>query len=527
MLNRCPNCGGELHYDIDSARLKCIHCGSDFDPETYQGSAEAQEQIEQQDMDMVIYTCPSCGAEISSAEQAAVDYCLYCGSFVTLDSRMSKVKRPDYIIPFSRTQEQCKKSYRNMIRRKLYAPKEFRDDTFLSGFKGIYIPFWTYEYTYGPKIKLPGEESTRHGDYIHKQKYDIICHVDGAVKDVAFDASSSFDDQISRQLVPYPHEKRKKFTPSYMFGFYGDTADVPDRIYADDAIKVARDEIWEELTSNPEVKKGHPERPSDGKLDSCIRINTRSRLTMLPVWFLTWKHKDRVAYSVVNGDTGTIYSEVPVSILRYLMISLLTAIPIFLLLNSLFTFNASNMLFMSCGLAGLMILLYSMELEQIVRRRLHADDRGYLEIYQKGEEPDLQSNLFLEFMKIFFEDIKTALLIILSVILICFNFLFQMYKIAFILFFLILPLYTLWCIYRQGKIIEDNSVVWDVAGAYIAFILSGIIIWMDPAADIFYYFAAILCLIGIGFTAVRTMRRYNDMVTRPLPHFFDRKAGGE
>ena len=54
---------------------------------------------------------------------------------------------------------------------------------------------------------------------------------------------------------------------------------------------------------------------------------------MLPVWFLTWQESGRVAYSVVNGQTGKVTSELPVDIKLYLLFSLIAAIPLFFVLQ--------------------------------------------------------------------------------------------------------------------------------------------------------------------------------------------------
>ena len=54
--------------------------------------------------------------------------------------------------------------------------------------------------------------------------------------------------------------------------------------------------------------------------------------TMFPVWFLSYRKKDRVAYATVNGQTGLVVADIPIDPKRYLLGSLLLAIPIFALL---------------------------------------------------------------------------------------------------------------------------------------------------------------------------------------------------
>lgn len=533
MVNRCPNCGGLLNYDISAGQLKCESCDSLFSPEEYADNTAAKEDIEAKDYSVSIFTCPNCGGSISSNEAEAVEYCLYCGSFVTLNSQVEKVSRPNFIIPFSRTKEDCIKSYSGMIKRKLYAPKEFRNKEFLGGFKGIYIPYWTYGYEFGPDISLNGVTETRNGDYITKHHYTINCKAQGELDGISYDASSTFDDDISGRITPYDTKKLVPFKTPYMFGFYADTADIDAEVYHEDAAEIARDEIWDKVTGDPQIKNGelsNPERPSTGKaFDNTFKIKERRYLSMLPVWFLTWRNKDRVAYSVVNGESGAIYSEVPVDIKRYIMFSLIFAVPIFMLLNWLTTFNAKEMLWTSVILSLFMIVLYSLQLDKIVRKQFHADDKGYLTMNRESREAaeNIKGNLIVEFFKGAGGILKGAGLggiVIGLIFLFTSSGLVLVILVGVILFILI---YSFYRIGKNRKLMKGKHVWLDVLGSLISLGLSFIMLMADPAGDEFYYIAALLCIAGVGLTAIFTMKRYNDLVTRPLPHFFDRKKGGE
>lgn len=534
MLNRCMNCGGILNFDIPSGKVKCENCDSLFEPSSFTNRTNASENPENAEYSMSIFTCPNCGGEVASNELEAVEYCLYCGSFVTLNSHIQKVQKPDCILPFSKSKEECKESYSKMIKRKLYAPKEFRDESFLEGFKGIYIPFWTYNYEYGPDVKLTGVHETRSGDYIHKQYYDIDCKADGHVNGISYDASSSFDDEISSRIVPFDPKKLKNFNDSYMFGFFADTADVDSSLYEEDACEIARDEIWNQISSNAQIKDGYPEKPqSNEEFDENINLKKSSFLSMLPVWFLTWRKNDRVAYSVMNGENGEIYGEVPVDTKRYLLFSLIFAIPIFLLLNYLTTFTAAGMLKIALGLSVFMIFLYVIQLDKIVRKLLHADDKGYLEknAEAKKKADNAGENwlgMFWEFIVSLFKGatLKGALGTLVAIVLVicsCFGSILLAVGIAAI----VIVIYTIVRIIKDIKILHDGTVLLDLCGSLFSLILSIAMLMEDPAGDEFYYFAAIACIVGVGLTAIFTMKRHNELVTRPIPHFFDRKAGGD
>lgn len=539
MSSKCKNCGGALQYDIPTAKVKCVQCESLFEPNEYGDGTGAEESItkvfEETNIEsssdcyeVMTFTCPSCGATISSSELSAVDYCVYCGSFVSLESQISSIRKPEYIIPFSKTSEECRMLYQKNIRKNLYAPKEFRDESFLEGFKGIYIPFWSYEYQFGPNIYLRGKKETRKGDYIHIQNYDIHCDATGKIDNLAFDASSTFDDEISAQIAPFAITNRKKFRSSYMFGFFGDTADVSEEVYRNDADQIASSGIWNAVKDDSQLRKGHVEDAEPKSVQRDFHISGKPVLTMLPVWFLTWRKDDRVAYSIVNGDTGKIYSEVPIDIKKYLLFSFILALPVFAILNAAVTFSASNMLMISLVLSLIMIVMYSMQLDRIVKRTLHSDDKGYLYKHpeEKKQNEKIANSIFHKIFELISDLIQSlgkfwfAVIIVAIFVSAGATALMGIYAIL-----LFVPIYTLYRIYKNSRILQSNSVWIDCGGALFAIVVGILILLADPAPDKIYYYTAILCMIGVGFTAIRLMKRHNNLITRPVPHFFDRKAG--
>ena len=111
-MYNCPNCSGNLSFDIASQQLKCDYCGTQLDPYEYQKTQDA----EQSDVfGVTVFTCPQCGGEIMTTNVTAAGFCTYCGASTILDSRMSQEKRPAHIIPFTRTKEDCRKAYSSLV----------------------------------------------------------------------------------------------------------------------------------------------------------------------------------------------------------------------------------------------------------------------------------------------------------------------------------------------------------------------------------------------------------------------------
>ena len=86
-MYECPNCGGNLRFDIPTQSLFCDYCHTQLNPYSYQKDHDA---VETSTYDVNIFTCPQCGGEILSTENAATGFCGFCGASTILDSRIAK-----------------------------------------------------------------------------------------------------------------------------------------------------------------------------------------------------------------------------------------------------------------------------------------------------------------------------------------------------------------------------------------------------------------------------------------------------
>ena len=168
-MYNCPNCSGNLSFDIASQKLMCEYCKTKLDPYEYEKTQDAEENDV---FGVQVFTCPQCGGEIMTTNVTAAGFCTYCGASTILDSRMKQEKRPAHIIPFSRTKEDCQKAYASHVKRALFAPREFRDPEYLDRFRGIYIPYWVYQYKMDGSLRMDGTKSFRRGDYRITQHYN-------------------------------------------------------------------------------------------------------------------------------------------------------------------------------------------------------------------------------------------------------------------------------------------------------------------------------------------------------------------
>ena len=374
-MYNCPNCGGHIRYDIPSAKIHCDSCDSSFDPyELDKKQGEGKDAEEQKTYETTLFTCPHCGGEITSTDVTAASFCTYCGSPVVLGSRISREKRPALIIPFMKTKEECKEAYRRKMRQAFFVPKELQDPEYLEKFRGIYIPYWLFDVQFHGVSSIMGSKEHREGDYIVRTEYELRGDLDAAYPNIYYDASSSFDDSIGETIAPYESENLRPFTPSMLCGFFADTSDVESSVYKGDAETFARQEAALALSKQPAYRNFSPGSRQPFRVDAEMQ---KARLSMFPVWFLTWRKDDRVAYAIANGLTGKISADLPIDYGKYTVFSILTAVPIFLLLNLFLTVSAAHTLLVTSFLGLFSLILYQRQLGIIRDRKEHTYDKGY------------------------------------------------------------------------------------------------------------------------------------------------------
>ena len=381
----CPNCGGNLRFDISLQKLHCDYCGTDLDPYSYEKKKDA---VESQVFETTVYTCPQCGGEIMTTNVSATGFCTYCGASTILDSRIRNEKRPARIIPFQKTKEDCKKSFAAMMRRSLYAPKELKSSEYLENFRGIYIPYWMYDFKINQIKGMRGSTSARHGDYIVTKHYSLNCDMDTSYNGVSFDASSSLDDSLSESIAPFDANGAKDFTPSFLCGFYADTADVPANTYKGDALSLIAEDVVDRAKSQIFPGRGAVT-PSDP--ERVLRYSSsKPACAMFPVWFLTYRQKDRVAYAVMNGQTGKISSDLPIVEGKYLAGSLIFAVPLFFLFNAVLTVTAPTALLLTMIPAAAAGFAFLSEIRAQIALEAHEGDKGYQTVVRIAPEASVQ-----------------------------------------------------------------------------------------------------------------------------------------
>ncbi len=544
-MYECPNCGSNLKFDIAAQQMLCSYCNTTVDPYSIQSDYAAEES---QEYDVTIYSCSQCGAELLSEDTTAATFCSFCGSTAILDSRIGKSRRPVHIIPFSKTKEDCKASYARMMRRAIFAPAELKNQEYIEKFRGIYMPYWIYSFENQGKITFRGSKSHQEGDYLITKHYDIVSEIEASYEGISYDAAASFSDDLSSAIAPYDMKESKRFTPSFLSGFYADLSDVDSHVYEDDACELATEDCFSKLTDDSVCSQYHVKDQKNAPyLKKALRPQcTASESAMLPVWFLSYRKGDRVAYAVVNGQTGKAAADLPVDRKKYIIGSLLLAVPLFLILNLRFTITPGVTLMLSALLAFVCSIVSASQMARIKEKENRENDKGYLFSKQKNEEensgaadgwvnyaetgqpkPYVKSAGVTKIMQIMISALLFTVVmpIVMLIVAFCGGSAVSLFVVfaVFAVFAYMISSNKLSKYMRKGMLKEMMPVlVKPAASILLAIVIS---IW-NPVSDLYYYSGAVISMGAVIWTLMDIIERYNVLTTRKLPQF-NRRGGDE
>ena len=522
---RCPHCGAETSYDPSKGKVVCEYCGSELTVEDYNAYLEENGLYQTNEL-----SCRQCGATILSTDNTVATFCSFCGSPLVLDSRIREKKKPDYIIPFGIKRQRAYAIYRKKIDNTLLAPKWMKDEENEQKIRGIYMPFHIYRFTHsgtyegeGKKTRIEKEKGTK---YDVTRTYEIEAPVTVDYDFIPADGAASFPDPISRVVCPYSEKDLVDFQLPYFAGYYADGADVPESLYAGKMEAIVRNDI----ASKPSVRSGSLEIDSK-KMEENIDLEKSVKTAMFPVWFMSFRHKDKISYAAVNGQTGELAADIPISFGRYIAASTIVAAVISILLNLVFTLTPGNLMTVTSALAAVALIMANGLLNDTFRRKRHYDDAGYTGMDEEpmdGKPVNVKNvvNILAGLFMLFFFLLMVGFVIALGME---DTFILKILPILFILLFIVVVIGIVGT--KVSGIRKKKAPLWYKLFTFIKPVLGAAACWYVkayyPNTDEYAYLAAMFSIVMIILTAFDILRAQNRFTMRDLPVFNEKRGGDE
>lgn len=525
----CPNCGGNLIFHVEKQKMYCENCQYEADPCEVQEFHPAEEE-QTGEYEVTVFRCPQCGGEIISEDTTAATFCSFCGAATVLESRIAKKRKPSYILPFRKTKEECRDAYAKVLKKAPFVPREYKKPENISRFRGIYMPYWDYQYVFSEPFRFVGTKTRQKLNYMYKDFYEINCDISMDYKGVYFDASSSFSDHLSEAIAPYPGKSGREFTPAYLSGFYADTSDVRAGVYKQDADKAVREDVRKKIDGNDILSKYEISSYHMEELEKTI--SGEAKLVLLPVWFLSFRNGDRVSYAVVNGQTGKVAAELPVDGKKYFGASVILSALIFLILNRTLILTPSALLSIAAVLAAGCMAVINVQMTNLIVKDTGQDDRGYVSAKLGLKRPSQKKKVEIVLPEI------TGVFLLLAIYWLLYGTqnlpkteTFQNWQ---LLVTTVLTVFLsrgiIWG--KKKKTVHKNYFGnWKEKLPVLMKPLPGILViaavaFLHPVSDIWYYAGVLFSLAMSAFSFGDMIRYHNKLSSRKLPQF-NRRGGDE
>ena len=295
--------------------------------------AEKIESQKQAESKMVLYTCPSCGAEIVAQETTASTYCCYCHNPVVLSGSLDGKYRPDGLIPFEIDKKKAKEIFKNWIQKKKYVPDDFYSPRQMEYLEGIYYPYWMYSCQVSGEMQAEALQKrvTVSGEieYIETSRYHLEKKAELPIKDVARNALKQADRSLAETVLPFDMKKLRPFQAGYFLGFRAERRDREKEEFAQEIEQEIKQYTRESLQN------------SVSGYDHVDIRNHRETITgekwnyaMLPVWMMTYPDpkSGQMYYFAMNGENGKVCGVPPDDSKKLARLFLTIFIPVFVLL---------------------------------------------------------------------------------------------------------------------------------------------------------------------------------------------------
>jgi hypothetical protein len=314
----------------------CVACGSPVEPwdkfcpacgsphETPQQQAPAQQVPVQRS-----FRCESCGSQVATDPDRRSYVCPFCDStyVVELPADVGR-QRPEFVIGFAVTRDEAHAKFRDWIRKNSWIrPGDLRRARIADKLQGIYLPFWSFsmladsrwesvigEYWYRTETyttrNADGKTVTRTRQVRETEWWPLSGRHHHYYSGYLVSGSRGLPQGDADRIKPFQLPALKRYQPYFLAGWMSEEYSV----VREDALAHCQQEFRRREQQN--ISAFLP-----GDTYRSLQVHTEfshvnSDLCLLPVYVLSYRYKQKLYRFLVNGQTGKVAGDKPVSPLR-------------------------------------------------------------------------------------------------------------------------------------------------------------------------------------------------------------------
>ncbi len=324
----CSRCGAKLDFAPGTSALLCPYCG--YKQPILQPQAQAVEHdyrsflekagIEKESSQPHRIKCEQCGAQTTLPAESAAAICPFCGANMVFAGEVSRLIKPDALLPFKISAKQAHECFRRWIQSLWLAPnslkKYFQAD---GGLSGVYIPFWTYDcdtttsyigergdYYYTTEnapVIVNGRSTLRPRRVRHTRWSRAGGLVQNSFDDILILASKSLARDYADRLEPWDLANLVPYADEYLSGFRAEAY----QISISQGFEAARQVMALGIENSIRRDIGGDEQRIHSTQTQYGKISFKHIL--LPVWLSAYRYRDKIYRILINARTGEVQGD--------------------------------------------------------------------------------------------------------------------------------------------------------------------------------------------------------------------------
>ena len=334
----CPSCGGNMHFDPSSGMLKCEYCDSTVNFERLDDEIKEYDfnKVEEEEVSVdewagksINIKCESCGAQTVITDDTISHECAFCGSSHIVKIEEMTGISPESVIPFSITKKQASETLVKWLGKRMMAPRKLKKDSKKDKFKGMYIPYWTYDsdtvYTYTAQAgdyyyvteTVRGSDGKMSTRQVRKVRWRMVRGSSARYfDDIQVYATTKVEKSLLKRTEPYGLGKLQPFQAEFLSGLNAERYSVDVK----DGWKEAEAYIMDQLRSDVMRMV-----QADEVRNIVLNVNHNTikyKHILVPLWIAGYTYSGKKFQVLVNGENGKIAGRAPVSAIKVILLIL-------------------------------------------------------------------------------------------------------------------------------------------------------------------------------------------------------------
>lgn len=350
----CPECGGDAEWNASKQALTCPYCG--YLVPWSDGEDPMGAGIMERDLAAALakagdgprpaaekraVRCESCRAISTFDADRAAQRCDFCGSpaIVPAENLEDEIA-PESLLPAAIPEPQVRDQLREWYRNRWFAPTKLRRSALTDTLRGIYLPYWTFDahvdaswtaesgYYYYETETSRGADGKTQTRQVRKTRWQPSAgELSHFFDDDLVPGTAGVHTALLRKVEPFPTlEDLKPYDPAYVRGWTVERYQV-DLGQASATSKEQMDAVIHQLCARDVPGDTHR-----GLQVNSIYQGRTFKHILVPVWLVSYTYGRKSFQVVVNGYTGKMAGEHPLSWIKITFAVLAALIAILILL---------------------------------------------------------------------------------------------------------------------------------------------------------------------------------------------------